>query len=151
MHGEDIATQEHAYMAEYSRFKDDEGNPLDYVSFSEENAANASLSAFQPLIPAAGLTLLHTLEGYRSSVTSVAWSPNSKLLASDSYDSTVRVWDLIAGKLHTLEGHTRSACSVAWSPDGRWLASGSSDQTMRVWNPITGELLHTLEGHMGPV
>ena len=92
--------------------------------------------------------LLRTLEGHTSWVYSVAFSPDSQLLASGSDDRTIKIWNPNTGDLlHTLKGHNYWIKSVAFSPDGQLLASGSSYGTIKIWNPNTGELLHTLEGH----
>jgi WD40 repeat protein len=89
-----------------------------------------------------------TLRGHSDRVQSVAVSPDGRLLASGSYDNTIKLWDLNTGKLRqTLEGHSNLIQSVAFSPDGRLLASGSRDKTIKLWDPTTGELWQTLEGH----
>ena len=85
-----------------------------------------------------------TLEGHTDNVWSVAFSPNGKMLASGSWDQTVRLWDIETEQLlYTLTGHTSDIVSVAFSPDGQTLASGSWDGTIRLWNPNNGQLKRT--------
>jgi WD40 repeat protein len=68
-------------------------------------------------------------------VESVAFSPDGRLLASGSWDNTIKLWDVATGReVRTLTGHTDTVNSVAFSPDGRLLASGSYDNTIKLWD-----------------
>ncbi len=72
--------------------------------------------------------------GHAASVTSVAFSPDGRYLASGSEDRTIKLWRVSDGALvRTLYGHTDWVSSVAFSPDGQYLASGSGDKTVRLW------------------
>jgi WD40 repeat protein len=92
-----------------------------------------------------------TLRGHtRQVVTSLAFSPDGKRIASASNEEMV-VWDTPTGKeVFTLRGHTGGISSVAFSPDGKHIASASGyemgDNTAKVWDASTGREVLTVQG-----
>jgi glucose repression regulatory protein TUP1 len=82
-------------------------------------------------------------------VTSIAISPDSRLVAAGSLDKMVRVWDALNGTLmERLEGHKDSVYSVAFMPDGETLVSGSLDKTLRLWKlGTTNPCVQVFSGH----
>ena len=99
--------------------------------------------------------VLHTLQGHTNSVTAVAYHPTKNLLASASYDHTVKLWDLNTGTgILTLRGHSNYVYHVAFAPKGDRLASAGEDLTVRLWDweaMEPGETVKELRGHDGPV
>ncbi|MCI0464229.1 MAG: hypothetical protein L0Z62_45425, partial [Gemmataceae bacterium] len=96
--------------------------------------------------------LIHSFEGHKGSVTSVAFHPDGRFLVSGSYDNTVKLWDLERRALiHSFEGHKASVNSVVFSPDGRFLASGSRDNTVKLWDLKRRALAHSFVGNKDSV
>ncbi|GJN78683.1 hypothetical protein PLIIFM63780_002192 [Purpureocillium lilacinum] len=91
---------------------------------------------------------MQTLEGHGRFVRSVAFSPDSTIVASGSHDNTIRLWRVATGEcVQTLGGHDHWVSSVAFSADSALVASGSHDKTIRFWRVATGECVQTIEGH----
>src|SRR5262249_17880955 len=80
--------------------------------------------------------------GHEGEFFGVAFSPDSRLLASASTDGAIKLWDPQSGQeVRAFQGHKEAALCVAFSPDGQRLLSGSMDKTARVWDARTGEEL----------
>lgn len=86
--------------------------------------------------------------GHQDAVWSVAFSPDSRVLATGSWDGTLRTWSITSRNLwHVYIGHTDWVYSVEFSPDGDLLASASADKTIRIWETRTGGEITTITGH----
>ena len=78
-------------------------------------------------------------------VWTVAFSPDSTLLASGSTNCTAQLWNPATGTaLRTLEGHSGTVQTVAFPPNRtvRLLASGSDDGSIKLWDPATKTALN---------
>ena len=78
-------------------------------------------------------------------VSNLAVSPDGSVLASASWDHTVRLWPLNGGPPRVLEGHAQNVNGVAFTPDGKSVVSAGYDATLRIW-PLAGgsPAVHTL-------
>uniref|UniRef100_A0A673WFH8 Coronin n=1 Tax=Salmo trutta TaxID=8032 RepID=A0A673WFH8_SALTR len=93
-------------------------------------------------VPEGGLTETLTepeaiLQGHTEKIYSVKFHPlASGLLASSSYDQTVRLWNLESGdEVKALRGHQDQIFGMAWSPDGKLLATVCKDGKLRIYDP----------------
>jgi WD40 repeat protein len=101
--------------------------------------------AWPTAAPAPGL--VRVLTGHTLWVSSVAWSPDGKLIASGSGDTTLRVWEAASGKTVTNQKLERGGVErVAWSPDGKYLATGHNEPSdqVRIWDTASWKPIHLM-------
>jgi len=104
-------------------------------------------------------TCLHDLREHKKEIYTIKWSPTGPgssnpsaplVLASASFDSTIRLWDPETGTCnHVLDKHTDPVYSVAFSSNGQYLASGSFDKCLHIWSVKDGSLIKTYRGQGG--
>jgi eukaryotic-like serine/threonine-protein kinase len=71
---------------------------------------------------------LYTYTGHTDVINALAWSPDSKSIASASADNTMQVWDAQNGNnIHTYNGANGAINAVTWSSDGSELLFGGDD------------------------
>ncbi|HEV3236326.1 MAG TPA: sigma-70 family RNA polymerase sigma factor [Gemmataceae bacterium] len=90
---------------------------------------------------------IRKIEGHKAGITALAFSPDSKTLASGSADKTVRLWQVATGEeLREFTNHLGLVPFAAFGKDGTTIFS-AGDKTARHWEATTGKELHTFTGH----
>ena len=92
------------------------------------------------------------MHGHQQIVNHCSFSPDGRLIASASFDNSVRVWDGLTGKfIVRLIGHVENVYQICWSADSRMIASASKDSTVKLWNLKNNKLIIDLPGHADQV
>ena len=89
--------------------------------------------------------LKHTLNGHRSYVLDMAFSPDGRLLATCTGAAPVFVWDAATGSRVT--ALPVGATAVAFSRDGRLLATAIPEGAIRLWEVATWTVRTEFTGH----
>ena len=100
-----------------------------------------------------------TLTGHEYRVRSIAFSPDSKTLASggEFRDKTMRLWDIETGssrivmdpdwEVRYYNFDATVASTLAFSSDGQTLVSGMKSGIIYLWETATGDIKQILRGH----
>ncbi|KAK5976578.1 Proteasome endopeptidase complex [Trichostrongylus colubriformis] len=98
--------------------------------------------------PSESKSAIARLTGHQQLVNQVVFSPDTRYIASASFDKSVKLWCGKTGKfIASLRGHVNAVYQVAWSADSRLLVSGSADSTLKVWEIRSRRLHFDLPGH----
>lgn len=121
------------------------------ISRDGQNIALGSVHSFMQVSTAEGDAIM-TGESHEGSVTAIAWSPDSKRVATGSSDATVKVWSVQDGDEEiTIKSVRSTVTAMAFSPNGEELAVAGVDLSIRIFDLRTGAHTKTLFGHQKPI
>ncbi|KAK3841824.1 MAG: WD40-repeat-containing domain protein [Linnemannia gamsii] len=93
------------------------------------------------------------LEGFTSSITSVAFSPVGEQLAFGGMDGRLRTWVFNETLMTPVlcDDHTDCISDLVYSPDGQLIATACQDGIARILDASSGQCVKNLSGHLGGV
>jgi WD40 repeat protein len=87
--------------------------------------------------------------GHQDKINDIDFSPDGELIATGSYDKTMRIWDIKGNTLQIIK-HDAVINSLCFSPDGKFILTGASDNKARLWD-LNGNLRQVFTGHTMPI
>ncbi|MCU1267882.1 MAG: (Myosin heavy-chain) kinase [Acidobacteria bacterium] len=93
---------------------------------------------------------IHTLEGHGRGIPAAAYANNGNLIATGSWDKTVRIWSPDGKLLHELKEPHAPVVSIAFSPDSTLIAVGNSDQVVQIFEADTARELKKINTPSSP-
>ena len=101
------------------------------------------------------LVELRKLEDHDTWIYALAWSPDSKYIASaGAYMGSehIWIWDAETGQIvMRFPAHAGTINTLSWSHDGSLIASGSTDKTVGIWQARDGQLVAQFAGHTNAI
>lgn len=122
--------------------------PVDAVAFlSSGRALTAGDDGLLVLWDLTTGTPVKTFRGHAMKVAAVAVAPSQDVVATASWDRTVRLWSVGESRELVRLDHPADVDAVAFGADGRTLFTGGKDGIIRLWDTENGRPLGELSGH----
>lgn len=87
-----------------------------------------------------------------SSISSVAYHPDSSIAIAGDMSAGLTSWDLNTGSIiRTYQGHDENVTAITFSDTGRSMFTSSWDNSIREWDVASGRIVQEFYGHNGGI
>lgn len=91
--------------------------------------------------------LLDILAGHKGPISALSFSPLDGVLASGSWDKTIKVWDIFArDRPHETFEHGSEVLTLSYSPDGKSIATTTLKGEINFWDVAEAKQIGSVNG-----
>lgn len=123
----------------------DTDKAIQSVAFSAngEYLACGNINGEVLLFTADTYKLVSVLTGHSARVTGIEFSPDSKTMATSSFDGKVFFWELanLASPPIVMDDNSGFVFSLAFSPDGKYIVSSSAEEPRLIYRPTVAFMM----------
>ncbi len=85
---------------------------------------------------------ISSFTAHSARISDIKYSPDNRLLASASYDGTIKLWDVndLTAQAYYLDDHEGFVVSIDFNYDGKYLISGGSDSKIILWPTVSEDI-----------
>lgn len=96
--------------------------------------------------------LKETFSERKHQIVCVAYSPNSRMIATGGFDNDIVLWDTQSGTIiRKLTGLKGFPLSLTFSHNSQYLISGGKDSRVTIWDVNTGNEVRSIKAHSNDV
>jgi len=124
-----------------------DGRPIAAMAVSADGNGLALGVGKDVLLVASNGTLTKTLTGQQGSIASLAFSDDSRSLASVADHGRIEIWDVANARIERTLAVGAAVTALRFSPNGKALATAAEDHSITLWNLQTGQPQAKLQKH----
>ena len=90
--------------------------------------------------------LVDMLAGHEGPITSLAFAPGTAVLASGSWDGTLKMWDVYKNTCVDTMEHGCDVLALCFRPDGKEICTATTNGSLVVWDAESGNQVTSIDG-----
>ncbi len=94
---------------------------------------------------------LAELKGHKSTILSMAFSPDGTYLITGAKDNTAKIWNTSTGQKVSILPHADFVSFVAYSPDAKHIVTRAWNHLLTIWDARTNKELFTIQDVAEPI
>ncbi len=92
--------------------------------------------------------ILQRFAGHNQRADAISISSDNRYILSSAWDKTLKIWDLLSGRLRTTIQVETYIHFIKTTPNNKFIVTAMDNGKIVIWELSTGKKIRTLEGHV---